>query len=594
MTGGKLIWQIYLSFLLVTVLSLVAVGWYATHSLRPFYINEMRAGLATLAGVAGEHVRELMADSRESRIDLLAGRIGRAGGEKTRFTVVGPDGRVLADSDEDPNAMKNHADRLEIQDALREGLGWSLRFSDTLNKNMMYVAVPVRHDGQVVAVVRAAVDATAIDGALADVYRRIIRVGLAVALAAAGMSLLVSRRITRPIVAMEQAARKFAAGRLDQRAPIPNTVELAQLARTLNTMAQYLDERIRAVTQQRNEVEAILTSMVEGVLAVDTQGRVVSVNRAAAALLDIDPAAAQGRNIEELVRNADLRDFVTRTLADKGPVETDIALPVNGGRFFQVHGARLSDARGDAAGAVIVLNDMTRIRRLENVRRDFVANVSHELRTPVTSIQGFVEALLDGGTRDPEQTGRYLSIIARHADRLNAIIEDLLSLSRLEEEQQHRSIAFETAPLRPVMESAVEMAAPRAADKNMRVELSCDETLGAKINAPLLEQALLNLLDNAIKYSDRGAGISVSAARQAGEIAIAVKDTGCGIGCEHIERIFERFYVVDKSRSRRLGGTGLGLAIVKHIALAHGGRVTVASTPNVGSTFTLWLPARQS
>jgi two-component system phosphate regulon sensor histidine kinase PhoR len=233
---------------------------------------------------------------------------------------------------------------------------------------------------------------------------------------------------------------------------------------------------------------------------------------------------------------------------------------------------------------------MTRIRRLESLRRDFVANVSHELKTPVTSIQGFVEALLDGAINDPKQTERFLKIIARHSDRLNAIIEDLLSLSRLEEDSEKRNISLENIPIKSVLLSAIELSSVKAEEKQMKIDLMCEDDITANINAALLEQAIVNLIDNAVKYSSAGSTVRITAEQKANETTISVQDNGCGIAQEHIPHIFERFYVVDKGRSRKLGGTGLGLAIVKHIAQVHGGYVTVESTVGVGSTFAIHLP----
>jgi two-component system phosphate regulon sensor histidine kinase PhoR len=233
---------------------------------------------------------------------------------------------------------------------------------------------------------------------------------------------------------------------------------------------------------------------------------------------------------------------------------------------------------------------MTQTRQMEEVRRDFVANVSHELKTPVTSIKGFVETLLDGSVKEPEQTQRFLEIIAKHADRLNAIIEDLLSLSRLEEESNNRKLSFETMNIRPALTSAIELSKPKAGQKNISLELQCDQDIVAQINSILIEQAVMNLIDNAVKYSPDNSTIHVSVESVKNEILIKVSDQGCGIASEHLDRLFERFYVVDKGRSRKLGGTGLGLSIVKHIAQVHGGHVTVESTLQKGSTFTLILP----
>jgi two-component system phosphate regulon sensor histidine kinase PhoR len=363
------------------------------------------------------------------------------------------------------------------------------------------------------------------------------------------------------------------------------------LAKALNEMATQLHDRILTITRQRNELEAVLASLSEGVLAVDSRGHVVSVNKAAAELLNIDPGQAQGRNVEEVTRNVGLQQFVKDALQSDKSTEGDVSFPDEGGRFLHLHGAGLLDARGERSGAVIVLSDMTRIHRLENLRRDFVANVSHELKTPVTSIQGFVEALQDGELGEPEQAVRYLGIIAKHAERLNAIIDDLLSLSRLEEVGQRRAILFETTNIKPILAAAVEFSGIKASQKNVTINLDCADRIQAKINTPLLEQAVVNLVDNAVKYSEEGRAVDVVAREQGREIVIEVRDEGCGIPPEHLERIFERFYVVDKGRSRKLGGTGLGLAIVKHIAQAHGGTVTVESTPGQGSSFRIHLPA---
>ncbi|NIP24933.1 MAG: PAS domain-containing protein [Phycisphaerae bacterium] len=454
---------------------------------------------------------------------------------------------------------------------------------------MMYVAIPIKENGENVAVVRTSIPATAIDRELSNIYVKIFWGGVAIAICAAGISWVISRRISKPIVEMKQVAQGFTDGELNLRVPIPAPLELSELAKALNEMAKQLYERIQTITKQRNELEAVLSSMIEGVLAVDTDGHIMSVNKAAADLLKINTTEALGRNVEEIVRNVDLHRFIQKTVESKQLVEADILLPTNGNRYFQLHGVSLSDSEGHKSGAVIVLNDMTRIRRLENIRRDFVANVSHELRTPVTSIQGFIEALLEGKIQEPKQIERYLKIIAKHSNRLNTIIDDLLSLSRLEEDEEKRKVSFDQVALKPILASAMDLSSVKATEKNIKVELDCEDQIEAKVNVVFLEQAIVNLIDNAIKYSEPGAKIQVSVQLGDTEMAIAVQDEGCGIDKTHLNRIFERFYVVDKGRSRKLGGTGLGLSIVKHIVQIHGGHVTVESKPGKGSTFTIHL-----
>lgn len=590
MLRKRLIWQLYPSFLAITLVALVVATAYCSYTLHGFYLDQVERELHLAADVATSQIQATLAGSTPAEVDALCKRLGRSGDGQMRLTVIAASGKVLGDSVDNPAEMEDHSNRAEITSALREGYGQSMRPSPTLGKNMMYVAVPVIEDDQPVAVVRTAVFVTDIDRALHAIYVSIAWAGLIVVLCAAFLSLLISRRISVPITRMKRIAQLFADGQLNMRVPAAGAAELDDLAKALNEMATQLQDRILTITRQRNEVKAILASLAEGVLAVDSRGRIVSVNKAAARLLSIDPVRAQGRNVEELIRNVGLQQFVRDTLSSDRPTEGDVSFPEEGGRFFHVHGASLADPQAERAGAVIVLSDMTRIHRLENLRRDFVANVSHELKTPVTSIQGFVEALLEGGLSEPEQAQRYLGIIAKHAQRLNAIIDDLLSLSRLEESSERRALLFEKTPLRPAFEAAVELTSVRAEQRHVKLEISCDKTIEAKINAPLLEQALVNLVDNAVKYSDEGQTVTIAALQQDKEIAISVTDTGCGIPKEHLGRIFERFYVVDKSRSRKLGGTGLGLAIVKHIALVHGGHVAVESIPGQGTTFTIHLP----
>lgn len=586
----KLIWYLYPTYLLVTLISLVAVTWYSSYSFRRFYLDQTRTELNTLAHFAAEQISPVLQTKESAELNEICKKLGDAGDGQIRITVILPSGKVLGDSDEDPAIMEDHSDRPEIIDAFTKGFGWSPRLSPTLGINMMYVAIPIKEQGEAVAVVRTAIPATAIDQALSNIYVKILWGGVAIAICSAGISLVISRRISQPIVEMKQVAQRFAEGELDLRVPISAPSELGALAKALNEMAKQLYDRILTITKQRNELEAVLSSMVEGVLAVDADGHIVSINKAAADLLMIDSIHAQGRNVEEIIRNVDLHQFIRKTVDSEQSTEADILLPTGGGRYFQLHGASLSDSQGHTSGAVIVLNDMTRIRHLENIRRDFVANVSHELRTPVTSIQGFVEALCEGGIQEPKQIERYLKIIAKHSNRLNTIIDDLLSLSRLEEDEEKRKISFEKVPLKQVLASAVELSSVKATEKNLTVELVCEDQIEEKVNVVFLEQAVVNLVDNAIKYSEPDGKIRVSVQRSDKEVAIAVQDEGCGIEKKHLARIFERFYVVDKGRSRKLGGTGLGLSIVKHIAQIHGGHVTVKSTPGKGSTFTIHLP----
>ena len=356
-------------------------------------------------------------------------------------------------------------------------------------------------------------------------------------------------------------------------------------------MATEVEQRVATAEERRQALEAVLRSMVEGVLSFDTDRRILNMNRAAADFFDVDPARVSGRAIEEAIRISELHDFARTTLESDSVTEGEIIVYDEGTHYLQAHGTTLFDARGKAIGGVIVLNDITRLRRLEEARREFVANVSHELRTPITAVKGYTETLLDGALDDRPTTERFLNTIARQSDRLNQLIEDLLTLSSIEREEELNRIDREIVPIGLVVDGALAACAHSANELNIDLQSSVNgQELNVWGNVALLQQALTNLIENAIKYSAPGSSVRLWAANDEGQIRIAVEDDGCGIAAEHIPRLFERFYRVDKARSRAQGGTGLGLAIVKHITLAHGGSVDVSSKVGSGSTFYISLP----
>ncbi len=589
MRRRSLLWHLYPYHLLIVAAALLATGVYVSRSMRDFHVRATEEFLGAQARLVERSLDEAVIASREAAVDSLCKDLGRATG--TRATVVLAGGRVIGDSDETPGRMENHADRPEFAGALAGGTGRATRFSDTLRRNEMYVAVPVRRGGAVVGAVRVSMPLTAIDDRLRGLRIRIAAGGLVAAVLAGVASYAVARRISRPLDEIKRGMERFAGNDLSYRLPVYRLDEAGQLAEKLNELAERLDGRIRAEVGQRNEQEAVLASMVEGLVAVDMDERIMRLNRAAASFLDASEAGAVGRSIQEIVRNPELQQFVKRALSSAEPVEGDVALrgPL-GQRFLQAHGAELRDAEGRRIGAVIVLNDVTRLQRLEEVRRDFVANVSHELKTPITSIKGFIETLRDGSAHEADDAKKFLDIIAKQADRMNSIVEDLLFLSRLEQNGTRGGVSLERVPLRGVLLEAMEICGRAAKEKGVALELDCHESVAATINPALIEQALVNLIDNAVTYSDAGRSVRISARPDGDGIRIDVADRGCGIEREHLARIFERFYRVDKARSRKLGGTGLGLSIVKHIVQAHGGSVSVESAPGAGSTFTIRLP----
>ncbi len=589
MRRRRLFWQLFPSYIIIILLSLIAVTWFASYAFKTFFINQSIDDLISRARLIEGRFIPLINSGNSTDIDSLCKSLGEL--SITRITVVDPSGKVLGDSEEEPQRMDNHNDRPEIIQAKREGSGSSIRYSHTLGEDMLYVAVPLPvQDGQTAAL-RVSIALTSIHSGLKSLDTKIIIGGLIIAFIITMFSLYITERISKPLVEIKRGAESFASGDFSRKIPVYNSLEIGELAESMNKMAGDLDSRIKTIIRQRNEQEAVLASMVEGVLAIDQDEKVIGYNRAAGKLLGIGESRAEGKILHEVVRNIDLQRFVARVLSSREIAEEEIVLRDNGVKYIQVHGTILKDSRGGSIGALVVLNDVTRLHRLEAIRREFVANVSHELKTPVTSIKGFVETLIDGAVNDPESALRFLDVISRQADRLSAIIDDLLTLSRMEQDSGKTQISLRLEPIRPVLKSAIQVCELKAQASDIRIKLSCPEDLKAKINAPLLEQAIINLVDNAIKYSETEGVIGVSANYEDNEAIIRVTDRGSGIAKEHLSRLFERFYIVDKARSRKMGGTGLGLAIVKHIAQAHNGYPKVESTPGKGSTFSIHIPA---
>lgn len=588
MRRKRLLWRLYPTYLVIILLSIVTVGVYASTTMKKFYLRKTAQDLEARARLVEREVVDRFTRGNIALLDQLCKTLGRT--SSTRITLIYPSGEVLGDSEEDPQRMDNHARRPEIKEALIGQIGVSTRYSKTVRKRMMYVAIPLIREGKVAGVVRTSIPVTEIDTALGTIYWEVALGGALMIIIAAAISLYVSRRISQPLEQMKRGAQRFAGGDLAHRLLVPDSEELGGLADSLNQMAQQLGDRIRATTEQHNELEAVLASMREGLIAVDTEERILTLNLAAGSLLGIDISTAKGHTIQEMIRNADLQRFLGRVLMEQGLTEAEIILHGMETKFLQVSGTVLRDSGGRKIGALIVLNDITRLRRLEDIRREFVANVSHELKTPVTSIKGFVETLHEGAIEDKENARKFLEIISKQADRLNAIIEDLLSLSRIEQEAERGEIQLAEENLKIVFETAIRDFEKRAEERNIKVTLNCGDDIRVKANTRLLEQAVGNLLDNAIKYSEPGSAVEVEVVKNENEVAIEVSDHGCGIAPEHLPRLFERFYRVDRARSREMGGTGLGLAIVKHITQAHGGYVAVESTIGKGSTFTIHLP----
>ncbi len=590
MLTRKLVWQLFIPYVLITLVAVILVIWYTANVLRNFYLDQTSAQLASKISLLDEDVVNLLREGKYESIDHLCKERGKKAG--IRITVVLPDGRVVGDTDAEPELMDNHGARPEVVEAFSKGFGKSIRFSRTVGQEMLYYAKVLGNRSGVVGIVRVAVPITAITQPITRLLIEIALAGLLVILVSAGIILAFARRISKPVEDMGRSAERFAKGELDHRIPLRGSEELSSLALSLNEMADKLHGTFPALLRKQNELNSILASMAEGVIAVSTKGVVLSINPACELILNAVTEKSVGRPIQEIVRIPALIDLVEEVLAGSGQKEGTITVHNGDERVLSVVGYAMKTPEGQSEGAVLVLRDITREKRIERIKRDFVANVSHELRTPITSIKGYAQTLLDGGAKDPETVQMFLGVIVKHANRLNQVLESLLTLARVERDADARSLQLEEVKISELLDSAVASCYERAERKWVKVTVKCEESLTERVNPQLLRLAVSNLVDNAIKFSNDGGTVEVEGKVVGEDLTISVKDYGIGIEEDQLERIFERFYTVKDVAREEETGAGLGLAIVKHIANAHKGNVSVKSELGKGTTFTLSLPRR--
>jgi two-component system phosphate regulon sensor histidine kinase PhoR len=585
----NLFWKLALTFLALLIGVLVAVDFFAERALRSDYERTGFNQLIAIARVAQARPPQLpqLPVPRPEDIASLRAWAEQMATSGVRVTVITKDGLVLADSQSDPQTMENHAGRPEIRDALVSGDGRSIRHSVTINRDLLYYAVRQNMPGGSPIVLRFALPLETVDEVLSSFRRSLWLASFVILLLAGAASLLISRTFSDRVERLKEFSHRVAEG--DFR-PLPADSSgdaLEALAASLNQTAARLDRTIRTLTEERNLSSAILGSMLEGVAVVNASERLLFANRGFAEILELDVPPQSGRALVEVVRQTELIEAVRRVLGGAPRVEAEIITGTLRQHFFAATVAAVR--AGETSGAVIVLHDITDLRKLERVRRDFIANVSHEFKTPLTAIQGFAETLLAGAVDDPQNRGRFLGIILEHSRRLARLTDDLLKLSKMDADRLELEIR--RLSVSQLIESCLETAQHRAAEKDIRISVNVAEHLPEIAgDRRQLAEVLQNLLDNATQYTLPGGQIMVSAETSDAEVVFTVSDTGIGIPQADQPRIFERFYRVDAARSREVGGTGLGLAIAKHLVEVHGGRIWVESEVGQGSQFHFSVP----
>jgi len=578
-------WKLFFGYLLVLVVALGALGLYLSHELSQHQLASLESSLQSQAGL----IQDMAADDfttplGRARLSDEARRLGRAA--RLRVTFIAVDGTVLGDSEHDIRTMENHRSRPEVREALRRGAGRGIHYSTTLKTPMLYVAVGAKRGAETVGVVRVAVPLYQVAAAL----RRVRWMVASAALLALGLAVLLSAQLAhsigREIRALSQAAARLAGGDLDTRVRVRGSDEIAALGTVFNDMAARLRTMVRELREEKHKTETILERLGEAIIVTDAVGRITACNLAAERVFGITCDQALGLSVVNATQNSALDQAFQDVLATRETATTEVQVLFPESRVLEATVTALSVE--EPLGAVAILHDVTELRRLEGVRREFVANASHELQTPITAIKALAETLLADPRDDPALVERFLRDLEKQADRLAALVRDLLDLAAIE---------AGPLPLQPATVAVADVAREVAAQlqslaeqRGITVDLGIPQDAAVLADRSALTKILANLLDNAIKYNERGGRAGVTAIRQDDRVAITVWDTGIGILSTDLPRVFERFYRVDKSRSRELGGTGLGLAIVKHLTEALGGEVTTESEPRKGSRFTVTLP----
>ena len=591
MNKPRLIAMIFIRMLLLLTLFFVALTWFTLSSYRAFFYQTTQAELHQRAAMFSDRFTQLIQTAKpQQSVQSTVTQLAERG--KVRITVILPDGSVLADSHENPAEMENHLARPEVQSALQNNSGHNVRYSNTIEQQLLYTALTLTENGTLVGVLRMAVSTEALQQWLTELIIKILFGGLIIVIGAAISAWWISRRISRPLETLKQGAADISKGNLNKQIPSFMVRELDAMSQSMNRMAAELQKRILTITSQQRREKQILTNMLDGIISITPEGYIAMLNPSAAKLLHVSETHTPGKHWQEVVEIPELQEFIRACLSERPEHAEAVVYSELRKSYLQARFGPLKNLSDDSfAGALVLLQDVTQARRMEIMRKDFVSSVSHELRTPVTAIKGFVETLLDEKHKLDSTTVNFLQIVRSHSDRLINIVNDLLSLSHIEHMNERGSIEFEVSEIEEPVLQAVQACSGNAAEREINLITNCEPGIRAHINSQLITQACINLIDNAVKYSQPNTEVKISSYKDfKGYICISVSDNGLGIPADHQDRIFERFYRIDKARSREMGGTGLGLAIVKHIVRAHNGSITVSSREDIGSTFIISLP----
>lgn len=579
---------IFPSLLLLILISFLALYIFISSEIKHFYYNEKTEELSVHTELIAHSLNSEQIDD-VAYVDQFCRSINPE--SNIRLTIIQTDGVVIGDSHEEPGIMDNHNDRPEIVSAIDGKTGTAVRYSNTLQKDMLYLARLYSIDN-IDIVIRTSLPDESLSATLSLLRQRLMYGGLTILLIGTILSYFISKTIANPIIKLTNQVNKLRIGDLRERIDIKGTREINILTDSFNDLAKQLADRIDSITLQSNEQKAILSSMIEGIIATDNNGSITRINPAARKILDIGNDNIKDKQVQDTVNNKDLKGYFRNYLDNHELGMQEIIIPSNKYQVIRLYGVELKDNNNIRIGSLFVLSDISQVKKLERIRQDFVANVSHELKTPITTIKGFVETLEAVKIKDKKTIRKYLNFIGKNTDRMNTIISDLLELSRLEQQEYDTGDVLKEHELKIVLESAIQECEYQAEKKSIKMELECDSKIKIPMDIGLMTQAVINLIDNAIHYSEKDSKVKIISKMRKNSVHISVIDEGSGIETKHLTRLFERFYRVDKSRSRKHGGTGLGLAIVKHIANIHNGNVSVESEIGTGSTFTILIPLR--